>query len=317
MTSQQFAVIGNPIEHSLSPEIHQAFAFQCGINLTYIKLFSETDAFEVTVKGFFAQGGRGMNVTAPFKNDAYRFSQTINTLAETAEAVNTLQATSNGISGFNTDGIGLVSDLQRLGWLLHDEEVLVLGAGGAAQGIIQSLLNAGAKVTLTNRTIEKAHTLSQRFQDVSVTEFDQLRIGFSIVINATSLSWQEQKLPFDKNSIKGSKCYDLAYSIDGTTSFLGQVSDVAESTSEGLGMLVEQAAESFHIWHGVKPDSQTVLSQLRSPKTRYIAGAVCPKCGEQDTIYIELDLVNNPVKQRCNVCSFNEDSQGNVGVSIS
>ena len=316
MTTNRFAVIGNPIEHSLSPEIHQAFAKQVGIRLTYSKLFSEVDQFTGTVNRFVEEGGTGLNVTAPFKQDAYAYSNSLSDAAKSANAVNTLHAVDGQINGFNTDGIGLVRDLKRLHWNLDSADLLVLGAGGATQGILQPLLDSGAQITVANRTLSKADALLTTFPPIRITSLDKIESNWSIVINATAAGWHNQALPIDVNHLRDAKCYDLGYAKDGQTTFIQQIESMASETSDGLGMLVEQAAESFYIWHGIRPSTENVLSELRQPVIRFIAGAVCPSCKSEDSIYVELDLLGKPVKRRCTQCGFNDDPQGNVGLTI-
>ena len=316
MTSNQYAVIGNPVEHSLSPDIHRAFAKQLGIQLSYDKLYSEVSAFDQTVEQFRASGGQGLNVTAPFKGDAFRFSTWLNEAAISAKAVNTLHFQDSEVRGFNTDGIGLVGDLRRLSWIIKDMSVLIIGAGGATQGILQPLLKGGANITVANRTYSRAVSLQESFPEIQVASLDELDSGWSIVINATATGWQNQELPIELNVLQDARCYDLAYAKNGETTFTNQAKKTASELSDGLGMLVEQAAESFRIWHGIQPSTQPILRELRKPKTRFIAGAVCPRCQKQDTLFIELDLLGTPVRRSCHSCDFSDDQDGNVSVTL-
>ena len=312
----KFAVVGNPIEHSLSPEIHLAFGRQTGITLSYEKRLAESDAFSENATEFFKNGGSGLNVTAPFKGDAFNFCSSCDTAATASGAVNTIHATGDGYRGFNTDGIGLINDLKRLQWLDQAERILVLGAGGAAQGILPPLLETGKSITLANRTEARAEALRSRFQSVEACGFDALTGGWDLVINATAAGWDHKKLPLSRRVFKDAYCYDLGYQADGQTMFVTQVESEAAIASDGLGMLVEQAAMAFHIWHSVSPETMPVLEGLRKRKQRFIAGAVCPRCGSSDTIYVELNLLNIPVRRRCTNCSFSDDPDGKVAVKI-
>lgn len=316
MTPPKFVVIGNPIEHSLSPEIHLAFGADVGIHLSYEKLYAETDKFESAAQAFFTNGGIGMNVTAPFKQDAFAFSAECDAAAIAAGAVNTIHAENDAFFGYNTDGIGLVRDLERLGWDLEDSRTLILGAGGAAQGVIQPLLEAGASLTVANRTYSRAETLQKRFSAISIVAFDKLDGGWDIVIDATAAGWQRERLPLATWIFEDARCYDLGYSRDGQTPFVSQVESTAAEVSDGLGMLVEQAAEAFRIWHGVVPQRAPVLAGLRNPKRQFIAGAECPRCHKEDTIYVEQDLLGAPKLRGCHECDFSEDMQGNVSINI-
>lgn len=273
-TASRYAVIGNPIEHSRSPAIHQAFARQCGIDLTYDRLLAPLNGFTSAIHDFFSQGGRGLNVTVPFKEQAFQLARdALSRRAELAGAVNTLWMQQGRLHGCNTDGVGLLADLRRLG---HDPEgrrVLLVGAGGAARGVLLPLLEAGsATLRIVNRSVERATTLHAdtaaglpAFADrLSSGTLAQAGSDWDIVINATSggLSGQAPALP-EGLYADGSLAYDMVYAAQ-PTPFMEQARAAgAGHCADGLGMLVGQAAASFEIWHGVQPDTEAVLASLR------------------------------------------------------
>lgn len=312
----QFAVIGNPIAHSLSPEIHLAFAKDFGLEISYERILSATDEFRPTAQDFFRAYGIGLNVTAPFKQDAYDFVNERDSLSRASGAVNTIHAVDGVFYGYNTDGIGLVADLMRLGWPLRDAKILVIGAGGAAQGVVLPLLEQGAELSVANRTRSRADALKAQFPKIGVLGLEQLSGGWDVVINATAAGWKQQQLPVPSEVFEAARCYDLGYQRDGRTPFIQQVEPYASESSDGLGMLVEQAAEAFRIWHCVKPQTNSVLDGLRNPKRQFIAGAKCPRCGSRDTIYVERDLLGNATLRACHACNYSEDIEGNVSVDV-
>lgn len=270
--TDRYAVIGNPIAQSRSPWIHAAFARQCGQDLSYEALLAEPDAFESTVRAFMAAGGKGMNVTAPFKLDALALSDHLSDQARVAQAVNTLSFTARGIVGDNTDGVGLVNDIQeRLEFPLADRRILVIGAGGAARGILLPLLQAApAHILLVNRTPERASQLVAALGHPRGLEAGPLQAAtgrpFDLVLQATSAGLLGQGAPaVDFVLSSDSLAYDLAYA-DQPTAFmrLAQARGAAR-VSDGLGMLVGQAAESFFIWRGVRPATGPVLDALKRP----------------------------------------------------
>ncbi|MCE9680555.1 shikimate dehydrogenase [Shewanella sp. AS1] len=268
--TDRYAVFGNPIGHSKSPFIHQAFANATGEVLTYEAILAPLDGFEQSLRDFFAQGGKGANVTVPFKEEAYRLCDELSDEAKLAGAVNTLILMAGGkIRGENTDGLGLVADLKRHLGTLVGKRVLLLGAGGAARGSILPLLNSGIEsLTLHNRTHEKALALVDIFSDygtVDAKKSDELDDAYDIVINSTSSSLSA-KVPELPVTIIGPEtlCYDMMY-VKGLTSFNAWAQQAgAKLTLDGLGMLVGQAAKSFALWRGVEPDVETVLNALRS-----------------------------------------------------
>jgi len=266
--TDRYAVVGNPVAHSKSPAIHAAFARETGQDLAYTRLLAPLDGFAQTVETFRASGGKGLNVTLPFKGEAFRLATERTARALSAQAVNTLRFDAGGIFGDNTDGAGLVRDIvDNLGATLLDRHVLLVGAGGAASGVIQALLDANvASLVLANRTVERARELAQRFGPAVVPrglhELDDF--CFDVVVNATSasLTGKAPRLPSDVYA-PGSLAYDMMYG-KGETPFLTAAREAgAARLADGLGMLVEQAAESFTVWRGVRPQTAPVLAMLR------------------------------------------------------
>ncbi|MDI3515619.1 MAG: shikimate dehydrogenase [Gammaproteobacteria bacterium] len=269
----RYAVIGNPIAHSKSPQIHAAFARQTGQALSYEALLAPVDGFARAVADFRAAGGRGMNVTVPFKLEAFALADRHTPRAQMAGAVNTLAFDADGILGDNTDGAGLVRDLvANLGCALGGRRILLLGAGGATRGVLLPLLGGEpASLTIANRTVSKAQALAALFAphagraQVDGCGFDQLGgHRFDLVINATaaSLAGELPPLPADLYA-EGALAYDMMYGRDPTPFMRAALADGAARVADGLGMLVEQAAESFALWRGVRPDTAAVLADLR------------------------------------------------------
>ena len=276
-TPARCAVVGNPIEHSRSPAIHRQFAAQMGVKLVYDRLLAPLDGFALTVRNFFEAGGRGLNVTVPFKLEAWELAgANLSPRATLAQAVNTLWQDKGALHGCNTDGVGLVLDLQRLGALNAGSRVLLIGAGGAARGVLGPLLDAGcATLRLVNRTATRAHELIAQHQATSPTASHRLTAGglqevgeprsWDLVINASSSSLGgEAPAVASELYAKNAWAYDMMYGATATPFMLQAQRDGARNTSDGLGMLVGQAAESFYIWHGVRPDIAPVLSNLRA-----------------------------------------------------
>lgn len=271
------AVVGNPIEHSRSPAIHQQFAEQTGITLRYDRILSPLDGFARTVGEFFGAGGRGLNITVPFKLEAWELARMhLSQRATLAQAVNTLWTEQGALYGCNTDGVGLVQDLQRLAALNTDTRVLLIGAGGAARGVLGPLLDAGcARLHVINRTAMRAHELIAQHQKVSpvapykLTAGSLVEVGrpesWDLVINSSSSSLSgEAPAVAPHLYAKNAWAYDMMYGANATPFMLQAQRNGAAQTSDGLGMLVGQAAESFFIWHGVRPDIIPVLSGLRA-----------------------------------------------------
>ncbi|WP_411683953.1 shikimate dehydrogenase [Acinetobacter indicus] len=260
---KQFAVVGNPIEQSRSPELHHAFAEKTGVDLVYRKRLAPLDGFEANIREFFAEGGVGMNVTVPFKEQAFALCDVLSERAKTAKAVNTLWMQDGQLHGDNTDGQGLVDAIRALNWNLDNTEILIIGAGGATRGVIYPLVQAGVKkVVIANRTLARAEQLVADLQqavpqaELSAIGLDALAGEFDIAINATSASLSGDALILP-DALQFQHAYEMAYGKP--SSFLEQAKARQIPTSEGFGMLVGQAIESFSIWNGVKPDLKDFL----------------------------------------------------------
>lgn len=263
--TDRYAVVGNPIAHSKSPRIHALFAAQTGQDMSYEALLAPLEGFVATVHDFIAAGGRGMNVTVPFKEEAFRLATRLSERGRAAGAVNTLSFASDEILGDNTDGAGLVRDIaNNLGCGIHGRRILLLGAGGAARGVILPLLaEKPACLTIANRTAAKALALAEDFAGTIGGGFDALPgQSFDLVINATSAGLSDQELPLPAAVFApGCLAYDMVYGR--MTPFLRQAAEAGTATADGLGMLVEQAAEAFFVWRSVRPDTAPVLAELR------------------------------------------------------
>ena len=269
--TDQYAVMGNPVAHSKSPLIHAAFAQQTGQELEYKALLVEPGSFASRVDAFFAQGGKGLNITVPFKQEAWELVSVNSPGATLAGAVNTLLQDQNGLlHGHNTDGIGLVRDiLQNHGGTLANKSILILGAGGATRGILMPLLQQQPKrICIANRTVNKAVQLADIFAShghLDACSYQDLDgQSFDWVINATSASLQGELPPLPSRLLTdGAWCYDLMYGAEPTI-FCRWAQQIGAVTLDGLGMLVEQAAESFWIWRGIRPGTERVLNELRA-----------------------------------------------------
>lgn len=255
-----FIVIGNPISHSKSPQIHHAFARSLGLDISYARQFcpNDTDSFQAVVEAFFCGGGTGANVTLPFKERAYQLCDELSDHAKAAQAVNTLMLKDNKFCGDNTDGRGLVADLLDKGIALKQKSVAILGAGGATRGVIQPLLSAGARVSIFNRTAHKAHTLAQAFDhQINAHALDELSGHFDVIINATSATTTNQALSL--GDVSCGVAYDMMYGKP--SEFLAHFAKA--QTFDGFGMLINQAKLSFEWWTGHKVDlTQVDLSAL-------------------------------------------------------
>ncbi|WP_287366308.1 shikimate dehydrogenase [Thauera sp.] len=269
----RYAVIGHPIAHSKSPQIHAAFARQTAQDISYEAILAPLDGFVATVQAFRAAGGRGMNVTVPFKLEAFALADRHTPRARAAGAVNTLAFGADGILGDNTDGAGLVRDLTvNLGCALQGRRVLLLGAGGAARGAILPLLGERpAVLAIANRTMAKAEELIRAFAAdagetrLSASSFAALAgQSFDVIINATAASLSDDVPPLPLGLYAdGALAYDMMYGRGDTAFMAAARTDGAARVADGLGMLVEQAAESFTLWRGIRPDSRAVLAELR------------------------------------------------------
>jgi len=286
--TDRYAVIGNPISHSKSPRIHGLFAHQTGQDLSYEALLAPLDDFPATVQDFIAAGGRGCNVTVPFKEQAYTLAKKLTPRARAAGAVNTLSVEGGKLVGDNTDGAGLLTDItQNLGATVAGKRVLLLGAGGAARGVVMPLLEqVPAGLTIANRTATKAEALAREFSSIAAfiiadpalqkkggrpPQLPLLGGGyedfagrqFDIVINATSAGLSDAELPIDISVFApGALAYDMMYGRE--TPFMRLAAEAGVRCADGLGMLVEQAAEAFFVWRGVRPQTAPVIAEMRS-----------------------------------------------------
>ncbi|GGP28212.1 shikimate dehydrogenase [Silvimonas amylolytica] len=269
----RYVVIGNPIAHSKSPQIHAAFAAQYALaDFSYERLLAPLEDFDGTVRSFVAEGGKGCNVTVPFKEAAYELATHLTDRAAVAGAVNTLKLQDDGtLLGDNTDGVGLVTDVLRH-TTLTDKRVLVLGAGGAARGVLLPLASARpAAITVANRTAAKAVDLAGLLQPhaggvaLTGTGFDGIKGEFDVIINATSASLGGERVPLPEGAFApGALAYDMMYGKE-ETAFLAQAREAGVTRRvDGLGMLVGQAAEAFRLWTGRTPDVEPVLAMMRA-----------------------------------------------------
>ncbi|MCG8487555.1 MAG: shikimate dehydrogenase [Candidatus Thiodiazotropha sp.] len=267
----KYAVIGNPIAHSKSPEIHAAFASQTGEALVYDRILGDKQNFAGDVRRFMAEGGQGLNVTVPFKEEAWRLADELSDRAHTAGAVNTLiRLDNNLLRGDNTDGVGLVRDLTvNQGFRLADKRILMLGAGGAVRGVMRPLLEQKPKrIIIANRTASKAYALASVLTDygqVAGCGLEELQgMQFDLIINGTAagLDGEVPAIPDDALS-KGGWCYDMLYSNQATPFQNWGKAHQAARSLDGLGMLVEQAAESFRLWRSILPETPPVIARLR------------------------------------------------------
>lgn len=273
----QYVVAGNPVAHSRSPAIHALFAEQTGQSLTYGRLLCEMNAFVATVQAFAAQGGKGCNVTVPFKFEAFSLAARRSARAELAQAANTLRFDAEAEGGWladNTDGVGLVRDITlNAGVPLAGRRVLLLGAGGASAGALGPLLEQRpAELVLANRTLDKAQALVQRHADwarqhgvaLKAADLNNPGTAFNILINGTAASLAGGGVPVGGAALKpGALALDMMYG-PAAQGFLAWATAQGATARDGLGMLVEQAAESFALWRGVRPDTAPVLARLRA-----------------------------------------------------
>ena len=271
MTTCKYAVVGNPISHSKSPQIHAMFAEQTSQDIHYSAILADIDGFGKVADKFFAKGGQGLNVTVPFKRDAFDYASRTTVRATAAKAVNTLILEQDGsITGDNTDGIGLANDiLNNLGWEIKAKRLLVLGAGGAVQGILEPLLDLQPQhIVIANRSVDKALRLAKQFSESGYLigcALDMLEgQEFDVIINGTSTSMYGDHLSLPASLFRGKPnyCYDLMYGAEATP-FMQDAKNHGAITADGLGMLVEQAAESFSIWRGVRPDTKAIIGLIR------------------------------------------------------
>lgn len=267
--TDHYAVFGNPIAHSKSPAIHAAFARQTRQAMDYTALLAPLEGFREAVRAFQAKGGAGANITVPFKGQAFEMADQCTARAEAAGAVNTFKFQDDGILGDNTDGVGLVNDLvQNLGLTLAGKRILLMGAGGAARGVMLPLLEEGpARLFVANRTAAKAEELVRQFpgfRHVDGGGYAQLAGSrFDVVINATAASLAGDLPPLSKEVFApGAWAYDMMYGRE--TPFMAFARAQGAHVADGLGMLVEQAAEAFYLWRGVRPETAPVIQRMRN-----------------------------------------------------
>lgn len=272
----RYGVMGNPVGHSKSPMIHQLFAQQTAQTMSYTAIPVEIGAFAAAVDAFRAAGGKGLNVTVPFKRDAWKLVDERSPCAELAGAVNTITVREDGsLFGDNTDGIGLVRDIkENLKITLTGKKILILGAGGAVRGVLGPVMEEKpALVVIANRTPARAQELADAFEEHGTTEgcsFDELDGSrFDIVINGTSASLKGEAPPLpDALLAGGALCYDMMYAAEPTAFMVWADDHNSAHIADGLGMLVEQAAESYLIWRGVKPETAPVIKAVRESLNR-------------------------------------------------
>jgi len=266
----RYAVIGNPISHSKSPLIHTEFARQTAQQLTYSAELVELGEIKIFVKSFTENNGKGLNVTVPFKQDAFELATELSGRAQRAGAVNTLTLKDNKIFGDTTDGVGLLNDLTQNHKVdIKNKHILIIGAGGAVRGVLEPLLlEAPASLIIANRTVSKAQQLANDFSsfgNISACAFSELKNRhFDIIINGTSASLSGELPPLPENLFSENACaYDMMYAKDPTVFMQWSKQQGAKLILDGLGMLVEQAAESFYIWRGVRPETSDVIQMIK------------------------------------------------------
>lgn len=270
----RYAVLGSPVAHSLSPQIHTLFAAQTHQDLTYEKIEAPREGFIASVQHFIQNFGKGLNITLPFKEEAWLFATQKTERAEEARAVNTLTFENDTILGDNTDGEGFIRDLtQNHLYSLKGKQILLLSAGGAARGIMGPILRENPEsLCLCNRTLMRAQSLVSHFSlkarssVLQSTDYSTLTGRFDLIINATSASVQGTLPPLSPHIVQGTFCYDLMYSNVPTAFIQWAKQNNALYTSDGLGMLVEQAASAFYLWRGIHPDTSPVLAILQNAR---------------------------------------------------
>lgn len=271
----QYAVMGNPVAHSKSPRIHTLFAEQTGQKLRYSTILVERGQFTGAVTHFFENGDQGLSITVPFKEEAWQLAKVKTSRAQKAGAVNTLWQDEQGrLHGDNTDGLGLVADLVRNNRVeIKGARILILGAGGAVRGVLEPLLaEEPGEIVIANRTVSKAEVLAELFvkgverveSAVSACGFEDLEGRFDLVVNGTAASLQGEMPPLPPSIIdEDTCCYDMMYGPDETVFNRWCREQGAGKNLDGLGMLVEQAAEQFALWRGIRPDTSVILDLLR------------------------------------------------------
>ena len=272
MTMDRYVVAGNPVEHSQSPFIHAEFARQTGQVMAYGRLLWPLEGFERSLRALVESGAKGCNITVPFKFEAARIATRLSQRAALAQAANVLSFDAEGWRGDNTDGIGLVRDIEHnAGVVLRDQRVLLIGAGGAAAGVLAPLLQARpAEVVVANRTLHKAQALADRHRQAAAgtllgaSTLVDCGEGFDVVVNATASSLQGGAIPVSHHVLRpGALALDMMYG-PAAQGFLDWAAEHGATGRDGLGMLVEQAGAAFELWRGVRPDTAPVLAALRA-----------------------------------------------------
>jgi shikimate dehydrogenase len=268
-----FAVIGDPVEHSLSPKIHNLFANQHGNQIEYEKIRVTKGLFVDFVEDFFSNRGAGLNITLPLKTEAFEIADSLDQDSRSCQAVNTLKSVNGKLSGFNTDGVGFLTDLEVWhGVTVKDKQILLLGSGGAARGIVRPILSSGPKtLVIANRTYPSALALvdqlnSENFNNVECSDLNDpqlLNKRFDIIVNATSVGHKNSQMPIDEDLLEDAVCYDLSYGPAASFSHWAE-SRGARRSIDGLGMLIEQAAKSYEIWTGFSPNTESVRAKIRN-----------------------------------------------------
>jgi shikimate dehydrogenase len=269
-TTDRYGVMGYPVSHSRSPVIHRLFALQTGENIQYELLQVTPEKLETAIRQFQRTGGKGLNITVPHKTEVTKLVDQMSERASTAGAVNTLAFQGGKILGDNTDGIGLLRDLAvNLGVVIEASSILILGAGGATRGIVGPLLEMQpASLCIANRTLGKAQIIADhfaRFGTVSACRFNAVPVSepYDLIINATSAGLKGDTPPYPAAAVSDNTfCYDLSYGLKATPFSIWARDNGARQSVMGWGMLVEQAAESFRVWRGMRPDTAPVLKQM-------------------------------------------------------
>ena len=268
-----FAVIGDPVEHSLSPKIHNLFAKQHGSQIEYEKIRVTKGLFVAFVEDFFSNRGVGLNITLPLKAEAFEIADTLDEDSKSCQAVNTLKPVNGKLSGFNTDGVGFLTDLEAWhGIAVKDKRILLLGSGGAAKGIVRPLLSRGPKtLVIANRTHASARALADQLnsenfigiEGLGLDDTQLMKKSFDIIINATSAGHKNSEMSIDEDFLEDAICYDLSYG-PAASFFRWAESSGAKRSIDGLGMLIEQAAKSYEIWTGFSPNTESVRASIRN-----------------------------------------------------
>ena len=268
----KYAVIGDPVEHSLSPKIHNLFAKQHGNQIDYEKIRVTKGLFVSFVEDFFSKRGAGLNITLPLKAEAFEIADTLDEDSKSCQTVNTLKPVNGKLSGFNTDGVGFLADLEAWhGIAVKDKRILLLGSGGAAKGIVRPLLSREPKtLVIANRTYASARALADQLnsenfiglEGLGLDDTQLMKKRFDIIINATSAGHKNSEMPIDEGFLEDAICYDLSYG-PAASFFRWAESRGAKRSIDGLGMLIEQAAKSYEIWTGFSPDTESVRAKIR------------------------------------------------------